>query len=365
MTSAATDRPLLYSARPVLTISGRRRPELDAAVSALTVTETTEGLFELEATIGNWGATGAGIDYLWFGRDVLDFGAEVEVELGAGDAQGTVFRGRITGLEGRFPAHRSGRPPEVTILAEDARQGLRMTRRTRTFESASLSDVLRRVAGDHGLTPDLDVDDVTLPVFAQTNQTDLCFLRGLARVADAELWVVRSTLHVQARARRRGASVTLTYGQTLRELQVLADLAHQRTALRVSGWDPDAKAAIDEEASDACLGGEVGSGKSGASLLREKLGEKVERVVHAMPLSTQEARARAEAAFRRDARRFVRGRAVAEGDARLRVGARVTLGELGPLFDGAYEVTEARHAFDWRSGYRTFFTAERPGLGNP
>ena len=180
------------------------------------------------------------------------------MELGAGDAEGTVFRGRISGLEARFPVQRSGRPPEITFLAEDRLQDLRMTRRTRTFENASLGDVLRRVAGDHGLTPDLDVDDVTLPVFAQLNQTDLCFLRGLARIADAELWVDRSTLHVQARARRRGASVTLTYGQTLRELQVLADLAHQRTSVRVSGWDPDGKAAIDEEATDACLGAELG-----------------------------------------------------------------------------------------------------------
>ncbi|HUL57841.1 MAG TPA: contractile injection system protein, VgrG/Pvc8 family [Anaeromyxobacteraceae bacterium] len=362
MPTATVDRPLLYSARPVLTVAGQARPELAAALSSLAVAETTDGLFHLEATVGNWGAAPGGIGYLYFGRDVLDFGAEVAVEMGAGDAQGKIFAGRISALEARFPIQR---PPEITFLAEDRLQDLRMTRRTRTFEQASLTDVVRRVASDHGLTPDLDVDDLTLPVFAQLDQTDLAFLRDLARMADAELWADGTTLHLQARARRRGASVTLTFGQTLREFQVTADLAHQRTSLRVSGWDVDGKAAIDEEATDACLGGEVGSMASGASVLRSKLGDRVERVVHAMPVSTREARARAEAAFRRDARRFVCGRAVAEGDARLRVGARVTLGELGPLFNGAYDVTETRHLFDWRNGYRTLFTVERPGLGNP
>jgi phage protein D len=361
--TATLDRPLLYSARPVLKVAGTARPELAQALSSLAVAETTDGLFHLEATVGNWGAASGGIGYLYFGRDLLDFGVELSVEMGAGDAQGTIFTGRISALEARFPIQR---PPELTLLAEDRLQGLRMTRRTRTFEQASLSDVLRRVAGDHGLTPDLDVDDLSPPVIAQLDQTDLAFLRDLARLADAEVWVDGTTLHVQARARRRGASVTLAFGQTLREFQVTADLAAQRTSLRVSGWDVDGKAAIDEEATDACLGSELGPGtSSGASVLRNVLGEKVERVVHAMPLSTPEARARAEALFRREARRFVRGRAVAEGDARLRVGAQVTLGELGPLFNGAYEVTEVRHLFDWRNGYRTLLTVERPGLGNP
>ena len=108
---------------------------------------------------------------------------------------------------------------------------------------------------------------------------------------------------------------------------------------------------------------ELAGGFSGAALLRETFGERAERVVHHMPLTRQEARTRAAAQFRVRARRFLCGRGVAEGDARIRVGARVRLSELGPMFNGAYYVSEARHAFDYRQGYRTLFTAERPGLG--
>ena len=62
------------------------------------------------------------------------------------------------------------------------------------------------------------------------------------------------------------------------------------------------------------------------------------------------------------ARRFVVGRGVAEPDARLRVGNRVDLQRLGPLFSGKYTLAEVQHVFDGR-GLRTEFTAERPGLG--
>jgi phage protein D len=358
--NALAERPLLYAARPAIKLAGRERPELAAALTTLTVTETVEGLFALEATFGNWGSTQGEVGFLYFDRALFDFGVDIEVEMGAGEAEGPIFSGRVTALEGRFP---SQRPPELLTLAEDRLQDLRMTRRTRSFEDAGIADVIAGIAADHGLDPRVDVDDVSYPALVQLNQSDLGFLRDLARAVGAELWLEGSALHVQARARRQGTEVPLVYGQTLREFAVSADLAHQRTSVSVSGWDVDGKTGIDEQATDTTVGSELASGLSGAALLREKLGERAERVVHHFPLTTREANAHAAAHFRRRARRFLHGRGVAEGDARIRVGARVTLSELGPMFNGAYYVSEARHTFDGRNGYRTLFTAERPGLG--
>ena len=36
---------------------------------------------------------------------------------------------------------------------------------------------------------------------------------------------------------------------------------------------------------------------------------------------------------------------------------------LGPLFDGKYYVSMARHTFTLRDGYRTTFDVERPSIG--
>lgn len=356
--NAVVDRPLLYSARPTIVVAGEERPELGAAVTSLSVHESVEGLYRLEATFGNWGTHQGEVGFLYFDRALFDFGVEIAVELGAGEAQGRVFAGRITGLEGRFPGQR---PPEITVLAEDKLQDLRMTRRTRSFEQASTADIVRAIAGDHGLQAQADVDSVTYAVAAQVNQSDLAFLRELARAADAELWIEGDALYTQARSRRRAGQVTLVYGQTLHEFSVLADLAQQRTALTISGWDAGGKTEIDEQATESSVQNELDGGRSGPALLQEKFGARTEQIAHQMPLSSREARACADAGFRRLARRFVTGRGVAEGDARIRVGAKVTLGELGPMFNGAYYVRDARHAFDAR-GYRTSFTVERPAV---
>lgn len=239
-----------------------------------------------------------------------------------------------------------------------------MTRRTATYADVSDADVLRQVASKHGLTAEVDVQGPTHKVLAQVNQSDLAFLRERCRGLDAELWMEGRTLNVKTRsARASGQPLKLGRGHELREFSVLADLAGQRSSVTVSGWDVQSKQEVKHEAGDSVLSGELGNDESGASLLSSKLGERKESVVHAVPLSSQEAQARAESAFKLMARRFVVGRGVAETDAKLRVGARVELEGLGALFSGRYYLAEVKHLFDGARGLRTEFLAERPGLG--
>jgi uncharacterized protein len=346
---------LLYSARPSLALDGVEDAALAEGLMSLAVEEDVEGLYRCEATFGNWGSAAGEVDFLYFDRRTLDFGRVLRVEMGAGEGAGRVFEGRISAIEGRFPQQR---PPEALVLAEDRFQDLRMKRRTRAFEDVSFADVAERIAADHGLRADVDAPGPTYPALAQLNQSDLAFLRERARDVDAEVWMEGDTLRAQGRPRRAGEAVELTYGRSLQEFQVTADLAGQRTSLTVSGWDTEAKEALSEEAGDASLGGEA-EGDTGAAILRQAFGERPERLAHAGPLTAAEATAIAEARFRRLARGFVRGQGVAEGDARIRVGARIELRGVGELFDGAYAVTRARHAFDAIFGYRTEFECER------
>jgi phage protein D len=82
-----------------------------------------------------------------------------------------------------------------------------------------------------------------------------------------------------------------------------------------------------------------------------------------VPLNSQEAQHEAESFFKYSARRFVVGFGVAETKPALRVGAQVDLQGLGPLFNGKYYVSEAKHIFDNAKGLRTEFRAERAGIG--
>jgi phage protein D len=348
--------------RPSILIDGREQPGLAASLVAMTATDAIGGMARCELTLSNWGAVPGGVGYPYFDRAVVDFGKRLQMRAGDGDAAVPLFDGRITGVEARFP---SDGAPALTLLAEDRLQDLRMTRRTRGFDDVADADVVRQVAADHGLTASVDLPGPTHRHLAQLNQSDLAFLLDRCRLLDADLWIENRTLHAAARSRRGGRPIAMTQGRHLHEFPVIADLAHQFTALRLSGWDVQGKEAVLHEATDSALGSELGGDRSGASVLRGAFGERAQAIVHAGPTTADEARVAGDAIFREGARRFVHGHGFADTRLGLAVGRSTAIDGVGPLFDGTYTVIEVTHTFDATRGLRTAFGVERPGVGTP
>jgi phage protein D len=352
--------PVIYVSLPRFTLDGQDQPGLRDNLLSLLTEETTEGLFRCEARFNNIGLQDTRADYLYFGRDILDFGKDFIVQMGPPDQALPVFKGRITGLEAEYPYQGAS---ELLVLAEDKLQALRMTRRTRTFEDMSDDDVITQIANEHSLTPHLTLSGPTHKVLAQVNQSDLAFIRDRARSLNAEVWVDDTDLYVMARTDRTGDTVDLEYRLNLQSFSVRADLAHQCTEVGVAGWDVAAKDGIEETAESSTISAELGSDAGGGAILQEAFGERKERVVHTVPLTSDEARNLAQARYRERARRFLTGAGIADGDPKLRAGTTVNLTGLGPLFNGKYYLARVRHTYDAVYGYRTEFDAERPGLG--
>lgn len=354
-----------YLSSPKVLIAGQVNNTLSLDILTILVEETLAGLSRCEVCVNNYGQRSSGdSDYLYLGRDVLDFGKDFAVQLGPGDLARQVFKGHITALEAEYPAAGGG---QLVILAEDRFQDLRMTRRTRTFEDVSDEDVINQIAQEHSLTPELDLTGPTYKVLAQVNQSDLAFIRERARNINAELWVDDTKLFAKTRTDRASAnpSIDLAYGANLLSFVVRADLAHQCTELGIAGWDVAAKEAIEETGDENAIRAELNGDTSGSSLLLQSFAERKETVVHTTPLTGEEARNVAQARYRERARRFVTGAGVADGDGRIRVGSVLNLGGLGNMFNGKYYVVRVRHSFDGTNGFRTEFDVERPGLGQP
>lgn len=348
----------LRAARPTISIDGQANNILQNGLLGLLIEETTNGLYRCEMTIGNWGNRDGGIGYRYFDRTLLDFGKEFVIKIDA-DA---LFEGVITGIEANYP---EGAAPTITVLAEDHLQNFRMTRHSRSFENKSVSDIIDEIARDYQIATDLIIDGPTYKVISQVNQSDLGFLRDITRAVDAELWIEDGTLYAHNRSERNAGDLSLRYQSTLREFTVLADLAMQRSKVMVSGWDVESKVAIDSSADDGAIRSELGDLTGGAGILVDALGDYTEVIAHTVPITVDEAQARADAYFRQIARRFVVGQGLADTDARMRVGSQVELTNLGALFDGKYYMTEVRHMFDGVRGIFTEFTVERPGIGQP
>ncbi|MEW5770361.1 MAG: contractile injection system protein, VgrG/Pvc8 family [Pseudomonadota bacterium] len=357
--------PLQSATLPEIQVGGRARPELARDLASLSMEEDIEGMKRLHFTLvaigPRAGATAEGLN--WLDGQVLDFGSELSVSMGPSDARAPVFKGKVSSLVLEM---RQGRAPEVDCLAEDRLMELRLTRRFKTYESVSDADLVREIAARHGLAAQVAVDGPTHAVVQQWNQSDLAFLRERARRLAADVWVSDDGLHMAGRAQRQGSRITLIQGNNLIEARIAADLAHQRGAVRVGGYDDGSRDGIDEEAGADVVTAEAQGSRHGVEVLERAFGAgRDSHRTREVPLDGRQAASLARAAMLTRARRFVTVAGVADGTPSLGVGSLLRLERVGPMFEGeGYYVTRVRHRFDLTHGYRTHFEAERAWIGS-
>jgi phage protein D len=350
---------LFGSSAPVFKVGGEVKGELARDLSMLEIEEATDGMKTMALRLIAQGPNGNAPEeqQLYLDGQIVDFGKAIEVSIGPGDAARTVFKGTISAVEAIFS---EGPEPHVSIFAEDALMNLRMTRRMKTWENVTDADIASQIATANGLTADTAAPGPTYKVVQQWNQSDLAFLRERARLIQAEVWFDNDTLCFKTRGSRSASSMTLVQGAHLISVQVRADLAHQRTTVKVSGYDASARETIDEEAGSDVIQAEISGGRTGPAVLEQAFGARVSYRVRENPRVGDEAIAWAKAEMLRRCRGFVTAVGTTDGSPDMVVGSTLNLDRVGAPFNGdGYYVTRVSHTYDLTSGHRTHFEAER------
>lgn len=354
--------PLLYSAEPVFEIDGTVKRELTRDLLRLDVSEDTEGLKTMVARVAGTPAhpDTPGVPELYLDGSLIDFGKEIAISLGPTGSARTVFKGLVSGIEAAFV---EGSEPEVVIFAEDGLMQLRTTRRFKTYETSTDVQIAEEVGGEHGIAVQASGSGPSYDVVQQWNQSDLAFLRERAARIQAEVWIQDDTLYFQTRSSRRGTEITLVQGNQLLDVQVRADLAHQRTKVKVSGYDAAERESIEEEAAGDAVSAEASGGLSGPAVLERAFGQRVSYRVRDVPLTSDEATQWARAEMLRRSRGFVTATGTTNGTPDMVVGSTLTLQRVGgPFNGGGYYVVFVNHSWDREHGFRTRFVAERPNV---
>lgn len=357
----AAAEPRTYIATPTIRLNDQENERMAALLTSMVMNEQEGGLSSLELRLSNSASLQDGsAEYAFDAGGELALGARLLVGAGDASAPTEIFRGTVTGIEGVFD---EDGPPELIVLAEDALQKLRCTRRTRVYESQSLADIVRAIANDHGLTPRVDGLDQNFGPQVQLNETDLGFIRRLLARVDADVQVVGTDLQVAPRGKVNRGQLELALGDELKRARVLADLAHQITKATVKGWDVSSGQAMDGDGQENALG--PGAGKKGGAILPDALGDRKYHSCHLFTYNQDEVDAAADAVRNRRARRFLRVQGVTTGTPALRVGTQAKLTGIGQWFSNTYYVTAVRHLFDLARGYRTEFEGQCAFLGEP
>ena len=315
-------------------------------------------------------------------RDVFEkckakIGAKIEVGVvatGRGAAEGeALFRGEITGLEGAYGI--GGQ--QVSLRAYDLSHRLHRGRRTEAYPDKKDSDIARRLASEAKLEIGAITDSVVVhPYVSQINLTDWEFLKARAREIGFEVGVNDGKFEFRRATVNQGApgagdldaqgALQLTFGSDLVEFHPRLSAVAQVTDVYARGWSYlDKREVVGHSTTSAC--NSAPQIPVTPATVMAKFPTTKPHIVTDRSLRTQkEADAAAEGTAHQVSAALGEADGVAQGNAKIRAGAAMSIAAVAPEFTGTWTVTSSRHVFD-KVGYKTTFSVtgrqERSLLG--
>jgi uncharacterized protein involved in type VI secretion and phage assembly len=348
--AAATD----LSAGRQITLGGSPiDPALDARLVEMRV-ETTAGLPDVcSLRFTEISPDGSGdlkvIDDARFALDAL---LSVKLAKAIGGSLQPVFDGEITTVEAELGASLAGEPVlELLVTAHDRSHRMHRRTTTRTFRQVTVSDIARKMAGEHGLKVGTiaTLGGGAAEERHQIGESDWTYLSRLVANHGGELDIAGGAMHILDPAKTKSAAVELTFGQNLQRFKPRVSSVAQVETVEVAGWDPKKKQEIVQtakpKASTSVESAKLTSAVSGSTV----------RIVNAAVSTTAEATAQAKASARQIGHEAVQATAIADGDPKLLAGEYVSIAGVGKRFGGTYRIVSAVHTYGVR-GYATRLT---------
>ena len=258
---------------------------------------------------------------------------------------------------------RNGGPPETIVVAPGCAATAAHGRRSRLYPAISPADVVRahrRRPRPHSGVARLDSPQGP---WAQLDETDLAFLRRLLgalrrRPADRRHPAAGGATEASSAAR----STSPLYGQLTR-VRLAADLAHQPTAVTVTGWNAEDGSAVKGEASASPT--QAPAGARAAWPGRRKCSARAASTSPGPRSSPSTRRARWPR------RHWTSGPGASSAPRAwpwamhsCAWAAAFRLAGVSAQFDNTYYVVRACHLYDMKQGYVTEFGAECAYLGS-
>jgi phage protein D/phage baseplate assembly protein gpV len=328
-----------------VTVDGQPVPdELHQRLRSVRVATRLSQPTQCELAFVTWPGAAAGYDW-------CRLGATLAVRV-AGE-QAALFEGEVTCVE---LVHGPDGEAMTRVRAYHRLHRLRKRQQLRVFESVTVADVARTLAGELGC--DLIADDPgpRLERVVQHRQRDFDLLVETAGQAGFFIATEGPALRLVTLA-GAGEAVRLELGASLLEAKVEINLDRSTQHYTALGWHPQRAEVIEQRATTARSGRRITgdpdptlAGVDGGLVLVDQPGRGEDEVAGI-----------AQAALDASVGHAVTVEGVADGDARLTAGSRVEVRGLAASVCGIYPVCEAVHTVD-ATGYRTTFSTRPPRL---
>jgi phage protein D len=282
----------------------------------------------------------------------FEIGSHLEIKLGAREelTTTTLFKGDVVSLDLEFG------PGSVELLVRglDRSHALQRSRRIRTFQNQTSSDIAEKILKEAGFDVETDPSGDPHEFMQQDNETDWDFMWRLAERIGFELVVEDRTAHFR-RQSIDGSAIELEWPGNLREFRPRVTAIQQVEQVTLAAQDPRTKQAVEASASSPQPASRIGierdtvSNAFGAANLH----------IATEPVASQaEAQAVVQALLDKLASAYVAAEGAGDGNPRIKAGATASISGVGHKFSGLYRVAAATHVLRGGSTYETRFATE-------
>lgn len=283
---------------------------------------------------------------------LFELGKELEIKMGAiGENTSTsIFKGELVAFEPEFAADGIN----LVIRGYDKSHRLQRERKVRTWQDVGVSDIVQRITSEAGLTGSVRFSgSVRYPFFQQSAETDREVIARLERDHDARFYFENGRyVFSDAASLGAGAPVHLKYTEGLLSFRPRISAVQQAKSVEVRGWDPKAKQAIVNRASNGASTSQIGTTRD---TVARAFPNSVIVVADRTVDTVDQARAMAKSGLDRRADAYVEAEGVALGNPKIRAGKKVTIEGVGRKLGGTYVVSAATHSYKGAKGYSTAF----------
>ncbi len=279
-------------------------------------------------------------------------GGRLEIKLGAREelTTTTLFKGDIVSLDVDFG------PGSIELLVRglDRSHVLQRSRRTRTFQNQTASDIVEKILREAGFDARTDSSGDPYEFVQQDNETDWDFIWRLAERIGFEFVLEDGTAHF----RRQDADqpgVELEWPTTLHSFSPRVTAIQQVAQVTLAAQDPKAKQTIDANVSTPDQITRIGIDRE---TIKNAFDGASVHIASEPVDSHAEAEAVAQALLDKLANGYVAAEGVCDGNPRIRAGSTIDVTGVGQKFSGTYRVAAATHVLRGGGTYETRFATE-------
>jgi Rhs element Vgr protein len=265
-------------------------------------------------------------------------GSAITIEAGYGQQADTIFQGLVIRHGIRVSG---GDQSRLIIECRDAAVKMTVGRNNANFVEMKDSDIIAKLIGGYGdLSADVTATAVDYDELVQFYCSDWDFMLSRAEANGMLVMVDAGKVVVAPPKTDATATLGVTYGQDLMELEAAMDARCQFGSVKAAAWDPQSQKMVENQSAPADLNKQ---GNLSSKDLAGVIGLADYRLQTTVVLNSSGLKAWADAQQVKSALARIRGRMKFQGSAKAKPGDLVSLNGAGDRFNGDVFVSAVTH----------------------